>query len=465
MTIKVGTKTIASTTINASWGSIEGIIDDQVDLQQALSKRAPTHSPRFSGFPLVPTALEDASELQATNIQWVNNRLAELGNLPPQENNGGKFLTTDGTAVSWVNLPSNEDNSTIVKNKSGKFQTVGIIDQNTSTMKNIWVGTQAEYNSATKNTDTIYHITDELKLPSITSNAGKVLSTDGSSLTWVTPKETDISNLVTLDTNQTIDGLKEFSDTIRLRSSTSDISINFVSPNISIDTKPDDTHIRSFRMYDGDYNIISQFASVKSKESGNQETFIEARNNNSGELIQGKISVYATTDGKVTTYAPTPMTTSNSTEIATTNFVDLKIKDVLDKIYPIGSIYLSVTSTNPLQTLGIGTWQLVSSGRVLQGADASHAVGTTIEAGLPQHTHDGTTSTTGSHTHNITQAASDSGFGWPGAGNAGTGTISTHSAGDHYHTFTTGNASNSIYGKSTTVQPPAYVVNVWRRTA
>ena len=76
-----------------------------------------------------------------------------------------------------------------------------------------------------------------------------------------------------------------------------------------MDTKPTDTHIRSFRMYDGNYNIISQFASIKSKETGNQETFIEARNNDganklnkatySTDLILQLMNIYVKPDSLV----------------------------------------------------------------------------------------------------------------------------------------------------------------------
>ena len=55
---------------------------------------------------------------------------------------------------------------------------------------------------------------------------------------------------------------------------------------------------------------------------------------------------------------------------------------LFDKIWPIGSLYFGIMETCPLAAL-FGTWEKVSSGRVLQGADANHNPGTTIEAGLP----------------------------------------------------------------------------------
>lgn len=123
----------------------------------------------------------------------------------------------------------------------------------------------------------------------------------------------------------------------------------------------------------------------------------------------------------------------------------------LQSVYPVGSIYIGVTETCPIASL-FGTWELVSSGRVLQGADSSHSAGTTIEAGLP----------------NIT-------------GHINAGGLDGSSSGAFYDEDTTwyghdgglrraahgfnASRSNSIYGKSDTVQPPAYLVNVWKRTA
>lgn len=128
--------------------------------------------------------------------------------------------------------------------------------------------------------------------------------------------------------------------------------------------------------------------------------------------------------------------------------------DIIGKIYPVGSIYISVSGTNPASLFGIGTWVEVGQGRTLWGADSSHAAGSTIEAGLPNITgtldsnnNDGTNWKTG--------AFYDTGRGAQGAdGDSGGGIIAFDAS-----------RSNAIYGKSSTVQPPALVVHFWKRTA
>lgn len=118
-----------------------------------------------------------------------------------------------------------------------------------------------------------------------------------------------------------------------------------------------------------------------------------------------------------------------------------------DQIYPVGSIYISMTTT----PLTIGTWKKIGSGRCLWGAkDNNTDLGKTLKAGLPNHTHKVTYQVTGCDSKH-----------WGGIGNSHLadadkrGTVDTAEASD----------STGIYGGSTTVQPPALVVNFWQRIA
>ena len=137
--------------------------------------------------------------------------------------------------------------------------------------------------------------------------------------------------------------------------------------------------------------------------------------------------------------------------------IDTKINTMLQALYPVGSLYISTSNTNPLEAL-FGTWQLVAGDRVLQGSSGSHAAGTTIAAGLPNIT--GSFETIRTWTPNpISSGALYS---------SNTGTIKQFDTGNVDKVVKlsfSANRSNAIYGASNTVQPPAYVVNVWRRVA
>lgn len=169
-------------------------------------------------------------------------------------------------------------------------------------------------------------------------------------------------------------------------------------------------------------------------------------------------------DASADTYSPSHIDSSTLYNI--TDDTDMTLS-LLETLYPVGSIYITTASTCPLSTLISGsTWELVSSGRVLQGADSGHSAGTTIEAGLPNIT--GYFSLHGSEQANIIYSVSGCFIGSGGDLNnyRTPGNLSSISGASSFGTidFRASN-SNSIYGNSTTVQPPAYFVNIYRRTA
>ena len=137
------------------------------------------------------------------------------------------------------------------------------------------------------------------------------------------------------------------------------------------------------------------------------------------------------------------------------------VVDLLQTIYPVGAIFIGTTSTCPMSAL-FGTWTLVAEDRCLQGSSSNHSANTTIAAGLPN--------VEGSiarqlKANNTAVSTTD----WNGA--LGYQTVASGSyggSGTSYRAaslYLDNSKSNSVYGGSTTVQPPAYVVNVWRRTA
>ena len=166
-------------------------------------------------------------------------------------------------------------------------------------------------------------------------------------------------------------------------------------------------------------------------------------------------------------YVPTQATSSNDNTAATTAYV----KNVLSALYPVGSIYIGTQATCPLATLISGsTWVLVSEGRVLQGADSGHAAGTTIEAGLPNITGDVGTGYGIGHVATVSYGISVkdtpcSGAFYPNNNCEYTATNQARQGIDGKSLGFDASRFNPIYGASDRVQPSAYVVNVWRRTA
>ena len=139
------------------------------------------------------------------------------------------------------------------------------------------------------------------------------------------------------------------------------------------------------------------------------------------------------------------------------NFINI----IRDTIWPVGSLYLGMMEVCPLAAL-FGTWVKVSAGRVIQGADDNHLAGTAIEAGLPNISgkfHNGYPNIAYGHIHDANGAFnkidSQTNCFTPGTANQ------TNYTGVEFDA----SKSNSIYGNSDTVQPPAFCVNIWQRIA
>ena len=143
------------------------------------------------------------------------------------------------------------------------------------------------------------------------------------------------------------------------------------------------------------------------------------------------------------------------------------ITNLLDTIYPIGSIYLTI-STNPLNPSGSspaswlgGKWYLLPADKALW--TVSSGAGGSIDAGLPNITGyiQSNSWALGGNDSNTTSngALKDEDY----TKNTSKGTSSSAV----YMSRISFNASNSnsIYGKSNTVQPAAYKVYAWRRGA
>lgn len=129
------------------------------------------------------------------------------------------------------------------------------------------------------------------------------------------------------------------------------------------------------------------------------------------------------------------------------------INSVLQKIYPIGSLYIGTTDECPVARL-FGTWEKVSEGRVLQGATSSQVAGKVVEAGLPNITG----ITTGSNYAGSAYKGAFSYAGYEVSGEMGVGS-------DWAISFDASRCSAVYKNDCNTVQPPAYLVNIWRRIA
>ncbi len=132
--------------------------------------------------------------------------------------------------------------------------------------------------------------------------------------------------------------------------------------------------------------------------------------------------------------------------------------DIINIIYPVGSIYISTVSTNPGTLFGVGTWTAFGAGRTLVGLDSGDSDFNTVEK------------TGGAKTHTLTVAEMPS---HEHINGAGTATV-------HQYVLAGGN-SNWPFGGGTVAQQreleavggggahnnlqPYIVTYFWKRTA
>ena len=138
--------------------------------------------------------------------------------------------------------------------------------------------------------------------------------------------------------------------------------------------------------------------------------------------------------------------------------------NLLKTVYPVGSIYINTTDVNPSTIFGFGTWERVAQNMTLWGSSADGEVGTTKSAGLPN-----ITGKIGYFSGD--RVLKGNGMGELGAFdryntiNSSINNVSISGTADSYYFDFDASLSNSIYGNSNTVQPPALVINIWKRTA
>ena len=176
--------------------------------------------------------------------------------------------------------------------------------------------------------------------------------------------------------------------------------------------------------------------------------------------------------------ASTATSGTNSTQIATTEYVDSAVATAfsntgIQAAYPVGSIYISTISSNPSTSLGFGTWVAFGQGRVLLGAGSGYTAGVTggsADAVVVSHNHAFTGNALPVHNH--TGSLSNNGFAGGGAdrpyvhpstGNTGE---STNSGGFGSTSAGTPSGSINTVGSSGTNanMQPYIVVYMWNRT-
>ena len=146
-----------------------------------------------------------------------------------------------------------------------------------------------------------------------------------------------------------------------------------------------------------------------------------------------------------------------------TSFIDIKnTQAIIDLIYPVGSVYISMGDQEPSTLFG-GTWEIITKGHFLEATETVAEVSTEVQAGLPNIT--GTFSNLYKGIGATMLVDVDTSGVFSKSGSRGYVDISRSSGSSGYPTNINFDASkgNSIYGKSSTVQPLSIKCRMWKR--
>ena len=181
--------------------------------------------------------------------------------------------------------------------------------------------------------------------------------------------------------------------------------------------------------------------------------------------------------------------------LSVTDTIYMNGKNIIDLIYPVGSIYISVNSANPGTIFPGTTWIAFAEGETIIGVDSSDSdfkpvgkeggnkTATLVTANLPSHNHtipsmSGSTTSGGEHNHTGYYRTERVGSGDHTAGyligangsptNGPTQDNITSSTGTHTHNVTipadysTGNTGSAT---SFSLMNPYVTAYIWKRTA
>lgn len=174
------------------------------------------------------------------------------------------------------------------------------------------------------------------------------------------------------------------------------------------------------------------------------------------------IDKLATVNSNEQTRKTTPVFDWSKDDFNINGTLKVNNKNIFDLIYPIGSIYISVNSTNPEVLFG-GTWEQIQ-GRFLLGMNSSYPVGST--GGSKD-------AVVVAHTHNPANQSGYYGFITSASKAFTVGDMGTQSGSGRYYPYSTSaydvsrNTQTGSTGVSGTDKnmPPYLAVAMWKRTA
>lgn len=438
-----------------------------------------------------------------------------------QLTNDSGFKTTDNNTTYTLTQDSTDGHKITLTPSTGTATTITIPDNNTT------------YSAATTSAAGLMSAADKTKLDGIAANANNYILPAATTVLGGVKTTSTVSSTSGLTACPIIDGTVYYKDTNTTYSVATQSANGLMSANdkkaldgmAATTTTPkaagtaavgsETTYAR------GDHVHPAQ--TTVSGNAGSATKLATARNFTIGKTAKsfnGTAAVSWTLDEiGSNVYVGTTAPTDADVDVWVDPTGSINLSALWNSIYPVGSIYMSTSSTNPKDLFTGTTWtQITDRFLVAMGSTYTTAGGTggassvTLETGnLPSHRHSvsitsgnqsaghthsipalsGTAASAGSHNHLVTSKTTSYGSGsqtswrclsWTGTNADWTQNVYSGDSGEHTHSVTTtastsggisanhthsvsGNTGYLGSGTAFSIIPPYYAVYMWRRTA
>ena len=378
-------------------------------------------SPTLTGTPTAPTAATGTNTTQIATTEFVNNTVSNYVDLDSTQTiSGSKTFTnaltvkTTGSSAGRGVIISNPD---IVKGTapsgskyanivfygdavSSISDRIGLVECQYNSDKSIKVGLHA-YNSTSADNTNMCSISCHVDssgnaytyapTPDTSDNSTKIATT-----AYV---KSNLANYVDLSTNQSLNGNKTMSGTLSAKyvdiGYSGDIETSLVQLNIGHPSRFSNLgDLPSSASYSGIYftdhsgktygsNVIGMIEHSVSTSGTSSLSMRALKNVSSGNTTAANIcelKVSIDSAGNKVTAAPTPATSDNSTQIATTEYVNNKFANPIEKVNAITSAS-SITidpNTGSLFTLTLGVNSSITIGNLSGGPYATNGATITL---------------------------------------------------------------------------------------
>lgn len=322
--------------------------------------------------------------------------------------------------------------------------------------------------------NTVQTLADKIAFDYPSAPDKSIIEYNENNITAVFLKDIDNGNAITISYDLERTSLAEDKNIYQITDKIDDVEKKYTV--VTIDELENKANEILKKVEELNANALSETASIIDDRIIEEHEVITTETNN---LIDAAIEEYnSKNEAEIVSKAET--TARNLFNNLSDNFAEIQAEaianNIIDKVYPIGSIYVSSINANPADTLGIGTWTQIKDQFILAagdiyktanatGGEATHVL--TIEE-MPVHSHGVNDPGHGHSAYAYIDRGADDG------NHTGTnfGSGDTNGTGDDLNQSVTVNASttgitiaDSGSGQAHNNMPPYIVKFVWERIA